>query len=285
MSHPRIASRLYLEPWACLPEVHAGICAQFRGHLSGAPRMAGDDPVGPAWVNPWTGKKEYDHPQVLVEAGIALMRVHGIIGKHLSGMEMQCGGYDIGLMGQQLANIADDPKITHLVIDFDTPGGVALGVETAAHAIRQVSESGKKVIGYTDYQCASAGYWLAAACDEFHAEASAIVGSISTFCAGIDSHRMWEMAGLELKLFRTGEIKAIGHPGKAWTEEEEEFMAEKTRAIDADFKGFVGGRRGLAAEQMNGSYWYAKHAPAGLVDGTEFPSLTHLLQSVALESR
>lgn len=284
MSHPRIASRLYLEPWACLPEVHASICAQFR--TAGiAPSQKADDPVGPSWVNPWTGKTEHDHPQVTIAGGIAYLPIHGIIGKHLSGMEMQCGGYDIGHMGQQMANIADDPSITHLVLDIDTPGGVALGVETAALAIRQVSESGKKVIGYTDYQCASAGYWLAAACDEFHAEPSAIVGSISTFCAGIDSHRMWEMAGLELKLFRTGEIKAIGHPGKAWTEEEENFMREKTTHIDADFKTFVAARRGLTPEQMNGSYWYAKHAPHGIVDSTDFPTIQHLLQSLALETR
>lgn len=282
MSHPLIASKLYLEPWCCMPEVHASICAQFRSHVTGAPRTGAADPVGPEWQNPFTGAKGFYHPQLVINQGMAYLPISGVIGKHLSSLEMECGGFDLGLLAKQMRNVADDPAIRTLVLDFNTPGGVALGVEAAAQAIREVSAAGIRVVGYTDYQCASAGYWLAAACDEFHAEGSAIVGSISTFCAGIDSHRMWEMAGLELKLFRTGDIKAIGHPGKAWTEEEENFMREKTIGIDTDFKSFVGGRRGLSAELMNGAYWYAKHAPAGLVDSTAFPTVQHLLESLSL---
>lgn len=280
MSHPLIAAKLYTQPWCILPEVHASICQQFHAHTGRAPRADADDPVGPEWHNPWTGEKGHYHPQVQAVGPVAMLEVRGVIGKHLSNMEMECGGYDIGLLEQQMEKIHNDPSISAVVIYFNTPGGIALGVESAAKSIRRCADSGKKIYGYTDYQCASAGYWLASACDELHAEGSAIVGSISTFCAGIDSSRMFEMEGLQLKLFRTGELKAIGHPGKAWTEAEEAFMQEKADTIDADFKGFVRARRGLPDESMNGGFWYAKHAPAGLVDSTSFDSLSALLETV-----
>lgn len=192
---------------------------------------------------------------------------------------MACGGFCVGLLVEQLANVENDDSIHTLVIDFRTPGGMTIGVETAALAIRKVSEAGKRVVGYTDVQCASAGYWLAAACDEIYAEISAVLGSVSTFCAGVDSSREWKDKGRELMLFRTGDKKAIGLPGKEWTDEEKRFMQEKADLADQDLKGFIRARRGLGDDLMQGQYWFAKHAPAGIVDGF-VPRLEDLLALV-----
>jgi ClpP class serine protease len=276
--YPRIAAKLYTEPWCCLPEVHASICEQFANHIR-APRTDADDPVGPMWR--WMGESGYYHPQVELLDGVALIPIRGVIGKHLSTMEMECGGYDIDLLARQCANIADDASVHTVVLSIDSPGGIATGVGAAANAIRSMSQSGKRVIAYTDMQICSAAYWLAAAADEIHAEASAQVGSISTYIAGVDSSQMWEKNGLQLKLFRSGDLKAIGHPGKPWTAEEEAHIAEKVAAADADFKGFVRSRRpGLAADAMTGGFWQASHAPAGLIDSTAFPDLSSLLTTI-----
>jgi len=263
-----------------------------RGFESARERMDAGDPVGPRGADFWTGQERNFHPQVEVSGGLALARVHGVTGKGLSTMAMECGGFDTGLFRKQLANIAEDPAVKVLVIDFDTPGGMAAGNAQVAQSIRAVAASGKRVIGYagcgergdgtlTLGMCASAGYWMAAACDEFHAEADAIVGSISTIYSGVDSSKAWEKNGLELKLFATGAFKATGMPGKAWTPEEEANIWERVSAIDAEFKGFVAERRGLPAEHMQGQWWYAKHAPAGVVDSTLFSSLNELLEAVA----
>jgi signal peptide peptidase SppA len=282
-SYPLIAARLFCEPWACLPEVHQSVCEQFRAHVTGAPlevQGGADDPVGPTYRDYYTGQVGHYHPQVEVFDKVALLSVSGIIGKGLSTLEMECGGYDIGLMADQMRNIADDEAIETVVISINSPGGAARGVGQAAESIRRVAESGKKVIAYTDGTCCSAAYWLAAAADEIHAEPSAIVGSISTYIAAVDSSRRWDMAGMELKLFRTGSLKAIGHAGKKWTDEEEAFMRERVEAVDSDFKGFVGTRRGLTAAEMNGAFWDAARSPKGLVDSTSFGNLRELLESI-----
>lgn len=283
MKHlPRISSLLYCEPWAIRPEVHGQILAQFESYVLSngmIDRSDADSPVGPSYTSPWTGKTYFQHSQAEVLNNVALLRVHGIIGKHLSSMEVSCGGYDIGYLREQLGNIEMDDSIDTVVIDFRTPGGTVIGLEFTAKAIRAVSQSGKKVIGYSDYDCCSAGYWLASACDEFYAEGSAMVGSISTICAGVDSSEEWKEKGRKLMLFRTGDKKGIGLPGKEWEEQEIAFMQEKSASIDKDFKDFVRERRNLTDEQMQGQYWYAKHAPAGIVDGI-VDSLDDLLQVV-----
>jgi capsid assembly protease len=274
---PMIAGALYCEPWMVRPEVHAQFSSQFRSLIDGKMNLTelrqedvqgADDPAGPYRVNEFTGQKIYYQPQVEKANGVALLNVEGVIGKHLSLFEMSCyGGADLAIFEQQMANVRDDEDIHTLVLNFNTPGGRAQGVERAAQSIRAVSAAGKRTVGFTDTCCASAGYFMAAACDEFYAENDAIVGSISTICAGIDDSRMWEMEGLKLELFATGSLKAVGHPGKPWTEEERQFMRDRAAVVDNVFKGFCRERRGLSDEAMNGAHWYARNAPAGIIDG------------------
>ena len=258
-----------------LPERYQEMCKGFE-----AARQKATDPVGPKKEDFWTGKElnEYAHPQIEVAEGVALARVHGVTGKGLSRLAMSCGGFDTGLFRQQLKNIAEDPDVKVLVIDFNSPGGMAAGNAQAADSIFAVREAGKHVIGYASVMCASAAYWMASACDELHAETDALVGSISTITAGVDSSERWAKEGLELKLFATGKFKATGMPGKKWTAEEEKNIWERINKLDAEFKGFVRARRGLSDADMEGQWWYAKHAPKAVVDSTEFETLEEVLE-------
>lgn len=284
--YPRIASALYCQPWAILEDVHASLCEQFEAHrkvqalappekvektekgaLLREPRGAADDPVGPCWRDD-DGKLQSWHPQVEVVGSTAILRVTGILGKHLSTLAMWCGGVDYALIDQQARNVANDPLIENFVLVLDSPGGQCVGCLETAEAIRAISTAGKSTLAYTDSTCASAAYFLASACDAFVAAPSAIVGSISTISTAVDASRAYEQEGLERLVFRTGRVKAIGQPGERWTDE---FKAEMQRVSDdfgAQFKGFVGERRGLADDLMQGQYWPAAAAPEGIVDET-----------------
>lgn len=274
---PLIATALYCEPWCIRPEIHSDLSRQFRDY-----QKSGGVTVSRAGgFNATSGAESEAETELEIVGNIALIEISGVIGKYLSTLEMMCGGFDLQTLTHQLALVKNDPSIETLIITFNTPGGRVTGVEAAADAIRAVSESGKRVIAYTDSTCASAGYWLASACDEIYAEGSATVGSISTISAAIDASRAWEMEGMELKLFTTGALKAIGMEGKRWTPEEEKFMMDRVNAIDGDFKGYISQRRGLSPDLMNGAFWYAKHAPAGVIDGL-VADLNELLTLVML---
>ncbi len=280
MKYPRIAAQLYTEPWLILPAKFAEITAAFEAARGRGARMDADDPVGPEVEDFWTGRIIRPHPQIEVSGGLALAKVHGVTGRGLSAMAMQCGGFDTGLFRQQLANVRDDDRVKALVIHFETPGGMVAGTAQAASAIREVSAAGKRVYGFSSGMCCSAGYWMAAACDEFHTERDAIIGSVSTIFSGVDSSKAWAEAGYELKLFATGKFKATGMNGKEWTPEEEEYCWGRIRAVDAEFKGYVANRRGIAAENMEGQWWYAKQAPAGFANSTSFDSIDAFIETV-----
>lgn len=273
-SHPRIAAKLFCHPWCILPETLAAMCSQFEIAASAT------DPVGPTVID--RGERVPLHPQVESAGGLALIRVHGVLGKHLDLMEMECGGYDVALLEEQLAHIADDPAVSTVVMDFRSPGGIVMGIRSAAEAVLATRRAGKKCVAYTSDQCCSAAYWIASACEALYAEESAPVGSISTIVAGVDNSQEWEKAGRQRKVFATGKFKAMGMSGKPWTEEEENHLWERVNAIDGDFKSFIARQRGLTPDLMQGQWWHAGHAPAGLVDGTQFTTLRALIESLML---
>lgn len=252
---PLIASKLYCDVWHIRAADHVEICRQFLAHCRG------DDPVGPKWSD-----GEPVCKQVELAGNVAVLPIHGIIGKHLSALEMWCGGVDLNVVCQQAKNIAEDPFAKACVVDLRTPGGVGIGLPEAADTLRDISRAGKRLIAWVDYQCCSAGYWLAAACDEIWAAPSAIVGSIGTYIAALDSSRAWEMEGLELKLFRDGAVKGVGHPGKRWTAEEEAYMQGLVETHGRAFKDWIRERRKLGEESMQGQWWPAQDAPTGMVN-------------------
>lgn len=274
---PRIASALYCEPWNIRTAEHAQICQQFRDYLQRGgqppadfaariecPANDADDMEGPCWRDE-SGRIGAWHPQVQVIGSLAILPVRGMLGKHLSTLEMWCGGSDYAIIARQAANIAADERIENVILHVDSPGGNCVGNVECARAIAALAEK-KSVVAYTDQLCASAAYFLASAADRIVAAPSAIVGSISTYSAYLDASRAYEMEGLEIRMFRSGEVKGAGYPGKPWTEAEIAAMQLVTDQFSAQFKGFVRERRGLSDDVMQGAYWPAEFAPAGLVD-------------------
>jgi len=284
---PRIAARLYCEPWNILPTNHAEIGRQFRAHLEAGGALpaafaartelenAADDLTGPAWRDE-EGRVGAFHTQVTVEGTTAILPIRGVLGKHLSTLEMYCGGSDYAIISQQAANIAADPRIDRVIMLIDSPGGNCVGNLECARSLLAMAGV-KDTVAYTDTMACSAAYFLASAAGAFIAAPSALVGSISTYCAYLDESRAYEMEGVEVKMFRSGEVKGAGYPGKPWTEAEMVSMQAVTDSLAVQFKGFVRERRGLPDSAMQGQYWPADSAPEGVIDDMA-DSLAELLQ-------
>lgn len=273
MRHPHLATRLYSDPWQLFPLKLQELTIAFERHSARdrSVRSVRDE------------EEEWEAPEQTLQifSGIALARVHGVMGRRLSAMEMLCGGYDTAILTEQLQALATDPSIHTLILDFDSPGGMAAGNGAAAAAIQKCAAAGKRVIAYASGDCCSAAYYLASAADELHADPDSRVGSISTICHGVDTSRQWAMQGKELKLFTTGKFKATGMDGKAWTPEEEAYLMDRVSKLDTEFKTFVTERRpALQSDSMQGQWWYARHAPSGLIDSTAFPTLSSLLETL-----
>lgn len=255
---PRISSTLFCQPWCILPEVHSELVTSYRNYLTGSlPDMLSGS-GSPSWGIQY---------EVNDDNTLAVITLDGVIVKRAP--DMMCGPkmIDLAELDRLLADVAADSRIQTLVIYLDTPGGCGIGLEETTTHLADVRASGTRIVAYTDYLCASAGYWLAACADEIIAAPSAQVGSIGTYVAALDDSEAWKMEGLKLKLFKDGAYKAMGHPGKEWTPEEEEFLQNRLTVWAADFKNHVRTcRPGIEDSTMQGQCFDAKHAPHMLVD-------------------
>jgi ClpP class serine protease len=270
---PIISTRLYASPWAILPDAHAELSALYRQYLAGTLPQ----------IDLQAAREEYDeYTSAAVthvrEARTAVVSFSGVIAKAapvtMSGPRFA----DLDHLSSALAQLATDPGTDLVILHIDSPGGQIVGLEEIAADIRDLREAGKRVVTYTDVQLCSAAYWIGAACDEIYASPSAIVGSIGTYIAALDSSRAFELQGLELKLFRDGDLKAIGHPGKVWTEAEEQYLTDMVAAAGARFKAHVRAARGpIPDEHLQGQWWHAYDAPSGIVSNLLPRNLTALI--------
>ena len=260
---PHVAGLLYGTPWAILPQHHAELGMLYRNYVSGtlpiAPRGLGDDDEVSSGIS-----YQVDHA-----SGIAVISLSGIISKRVP--DMPCGPQvvDLSKLDCLLDEVCADPVIQTLILDLNSPGGVVIGLIETCEKLREMSATQSiRLIAYTDYQMCSAAYYIAAACDEIYCAPSSVIGSIGTYCAALDDSRAWEMEGLELILAKSGDLKAMGCPGKAWTPEERAHLQSKADAAGAEFRAWVTSRRpGVQDATMQGQWFFAKDAPTGLLDG------------------
>jgi capsid assembly protease len=144
---------------------------------------------------------------------LAVLPVYGLIlhrGSSVGDMSGPAATSTVKLL-QQFKQVANDPGVSTIVLDMDTPGGTVEGVEELASEIRATRGS-KKTIAVSNKQCASAGYFIASACDEIVASPSSTTGSVGVYCAHEDASKYLENLGVKVTLIKFGDNKAEGNP-------------------------------------------------------------------------
>jgi len=276
-SLPRIAARIYAEPWLIREAKHESIRSQFRAALlSQSPSLqVSESPSLPGSQSPSDCLACLE-----IEAGIAIVPVTGILGKHLDLMETMCGGFDLDTLNAQCLALMNRADVHTVVFHFNTPGGAAAGVADSAQCMLDLAASGRKLIAYCDEAC-SGGMWLAAACDEIYCGQSAMLGSISAICAILDESKAFEMEGLAMQVFTDGTLKGAGIEGTTLTPAQRTDIQSRVEHIGGMFKSFMQSRRpGVSADIMQGQWFYGDQAlQNGLADGLH-PTLAHCIASL-----
>ena len=214
-------------------------------------------------------------------AGVAVIPVNGLIGKRLSAMAILCGGCDVDQVSRALAAACADSNVATILLDINSPGGMGVGLAELSAQIAAV-DAQKPVVAFTDFQCCSAAYWLAAACREIYCTPSALVGSIGAYLACEDDSEAWRMAGREKLVFNgDATYKAMGQPGKKWTQAEKDFMQARSVKATANIRAAAQAHRKLDESTMQGQTFDGDDAARlNLVDGL-FNSRDELLAMLA----
>lgn len=149
------------DPWAILPDQLASVL-----HLLEAPESA-LQALAPARHLP-------AHPAP-PGGDVAQLRVIGPILRRPSFLSDLLNWPTTETLALDLRSALDNPSITRLVLEIDSPGGQAAGIGELAAMLRN---SPKPVTAVVDNLAASAGYWLAAAAHELVISPSAMLGSV-----------------------------------------------------------------------------------------------------------
>ena len=123
------------------------------------------------------GKDMKNTHAVSVRGGVAVIPVTGPLFRHANILTAVCGATSYEILAQDFNKALNDPNISAIVFDVDSPGGEVNGCSELADMI--YNARGKKpVIAYASGSCCSGAYWIASACDKIMAADTAIIGSI-----------------------------------------------------------------------------------------------------------
>jgi signal peptide peptidase SppA len=182
------------------------------------------------------------------------------------------GGTSLDLLTKRLNNAANDNSVSQIILNINSPGGSAEGVEVTANLIRSIRAK-KPVIAYTDSKIASAAYWLASAASKIYTNGeSARVGSIGVATSVINMLSMYEKMGIKVENFSTGKYKLLGSPTEPLTDDGRAKIQASIDTIFSVFTNFIADSRNIPKDTLlksaDGQVFFAKDAEQrGLTDG------------------
>ena len=260
MRYAHILSRFTGTPWLITESALSSIANLLESKIHGAaaPASSAEPSEVPAAES------------LQVKSTVAVVPVHGILGKHLSMMETMCGGCDFDNVTAMVATAAADSSVSAIVLALNSPGGTATGcAEAYARLLEIRQQTGKPLYAFTDARSCSAAYYLAAACDAVFCTSSSEIGSIGTILSIEDRSGQLAAAGVRRFTFKSASMKDIGSPWRAPTPEESTELQQRVDYLGAMFRRDVeAGRASIAPEVFEkGLTYFGEQAVAvGLAD-------------------
>jgi signal peptide peptidase SppA len=134
--------------------------------------------------------------QVEVRDKVAVLDVTGPIFRYADVFHEVSGATSVQKIATQLQTILDAQGIEHIVLNVDSPGGQADGINEMADIIRAANAQ-KPITAYVGGLGASAAYWLASAASNIVINESAFVGSIGVVVGYEDRNGAAERQGVK----------------------------------------------------------------------------------------
>ncbi|MFJ2388635.1 S49 family peptidase [Pseudomonas koreensis] len=162
---PRAFELAASQPWLMLP-------GALDNLLTIADRM-GD----PAALETRTGMRLDNSRTVSVRNGVAIIPVVGPVFRYANLFTEISGATSTQVLATDLQTALDDPKVSAIILNIDSPGGVAAGINELADQIHSARDR-KRIVAYIGGTGASAAYWIASAASEIVIDETALAGSI-----------------------------------------------------------------------------------------------------------
>lgn len=200
------------------------------------------------------------------QGSVAVINISGAIMKHDN-----CGAYGTESYGKMVRQADNNPNISAIVINMDSPGGSVNGTEGLASIVKATK---KPVVVQVNGYMASAAYWIGSQAAEIYANNKTdYIGSIGTMASFADAVKMWEDKGVKFHEIYATKSK---HKNKDFTEARAGNYDKVIKSLDEINEVFLAsvqearGERLDASDTLSGKMFIAADAVSnGLIDGIQ----------------
>lgn len=215
---------------------------------------------------------------------VAVIDVTGPIFRYANVMTELSGATSVELLARDFQAAMDNPNVSQVVLNIDSPGGEIGGISDMADMIYAASRNRKPVTAFVDGLGASAAYWLASAAHKVYASTTAFTGSIGVVATITDRSGAQERQGVKTYTFVSSQSpRKVNDPA---TEEGKGAMQEMVDALGGLFVESVAKHRGVSVDAVLSDFGRGFVKPArtalqaGMIDGiVNFESLIASLQN------
>lgn len=242
---PSLILQAFVEtPWAILPHKLAVLEEIIERHLLGETLDAEEVQARIGASRP---------PAERRVQSVAVLPLFGTIFPRANLMTEVSGATSAEMFGKQFAALVNDPAVSAIVLDVNSPGGQVNGVDEVSSQIR-AARGIKPIVAVANYTMASAAYWIGSAADEIVVAPSAEVGSIGVFAVHKDMSAALMAEGVKVSLISQGRYKTEANPYEPLTEEARAAIRDSVKQYYDSFVAAVAKNRGVDVEQVRNGF-------------------------------
>ena len=226
-------------PWAILPSKLDEIVQVVALRAEG--RRLSDEEVAERLA----GLPRHENRPQSAPPMIAVLPLYGALVPRADMFTRMSGATSMVEFGRLFQAALENPQITAILLDVDSPGGTVAGTPELAAQIFEARGT-KPIVAIANTMATSGAYYIATQADEVVASPSALLGSIGIVTVHTSFARMDEMAGVDVTVIRSGEFKAETNPFEQLSDEAKAHIQEISDEAHQDFLAAVARGRGIS---------------------------------------
>lgn len=242
---------IYRTPWALHPTTLA-LVLQVAERWSDGVRLSADEVRAAIGTAPQVNAQRAAAAEASGGGLVAVIPCYGILTARQYSVENSSTPLmSSERLGMRVSSAAADSTVGAIVIDFDSPGGDAMGIPEAGERIAAAAKV-KPVIGVVNSQAASAAYWLASQCTEIVMAPDSMAGSIGVRTAHVDASKLYETKGVKVTHIYAGKHKVDGADTGPLSDEAKTYLQGIVDQLYGSFTKAVAKGRNMPLDTVRG---------------------------------
>lgn len=243
--YPYLARAIYETPWAIHPskldEILSFVSAKLQGEDIPQDQI---DAVSAAARRPGPYR---------MSGSVAVLPLVGTIVPRAGGLAEMSGATSVQRYRASFRAALEDDRVSAIVLDIDSPGGMVDGVPELADEI-YAARGVKPIIAQANTFIGSAAYWIASQADEIVVSRSGEVGSIGVLMAHVEEGEYWKAKGVNVTYIAAGRYKTEGNPYERLSDEAREHFQSQINTYYGMFVNAVARGRGVAVATVRETF-------------------------------